>query len=134
MEKQRLDNRYSWFKHGLDGDFHKRCQTSSIDIALNLSKKIDDKKDTGLDKIPSKVLKTAARIIAPLHTDIFYKSSLTGTYPSEWKTAKVTPVFKKGITSDPNNKGPITVIPIVSKVKDEMVYEMNQTNGGYEIK
>ena len=57
-------------------------QTPSIDIALNLLKKVDD----------------------------------------EWKTAKVTPAFKKGITSDPNNKGPITVIPIVSKVKDEMVY------------
>ena len=97
-------------------------QTPSIDIALNLLKKIDDKKDTGLDKIPSKVFKTAARIIAPSHTDIFSKSILTGIYPSEWKTAKVTPAFKKGITSDPNNKGPITVIPIVSEVKDEMVY------------
>ena len=25
MEKQRLNNRYSWLKHGLVGDFHKRC-------------------------------------------------------------------------------------------------------------
>ena len=24
-KKQRLNNRYSWFKHWLDDDFHKRC-------------------------------------------------------------------------------------------------------------
>ena len=48
--------------------------------------KIDDKKATGLDKIPSKLLKTAAGILAPSLTAIFSKSILTGIYPSEWKT------------------------------------------------
>ena len=52
-------------------------------------------------------------IIAPSLTAIFSKSILTGIYPSEWKTAKVTPVFKKSIKSDPNNYRPISVIPIV---------------------
>ena len=98
------------------------AQTPSIDIVLNILKKIDDKKATGLDKIPSKLLKTAACIIAPSLTAIFSKSILTGIYPSEWKTAKVTPVFKKGIKSDPNNYRPISVIPIVSKVFEKIVY------------
>ena len=40
-------------------------QTPSIDIVLSLLKKIDDKKAIGLDKIPSKLLKMAAGIIAP---------------------------------------------------------------------
>ena len=103
----------------LDAEFYlettnKSCslQTQSIDIVLNL-KKIGDKKATGLDKIPSKLLKTAASIIAPLLTNILSKSILTGIYPSEWK--KVTLVFKKDIKSDPNNYSPISVIPIVSK-------------------
>ena len=80
------------------------------------------KKATGLDKIPSKLLKTAAGIIAPSLTAIFSKSILAGIYPSEWKTAKVTPVFKKGIKSEPNNYRPISVIPIVSKVFQKIVY------------
>ena len=92
-------------------------QTPSIDIVLSLLKKIDDKKATGLDRIPSKLLKTAAGIIAPSLTAIFSKSTLTGIYPSEWKMAKVTPVFKKGIKSDPNNYRPISVIPIVFEKK-----------------
>ena len=79
---------------------------TSIDIVLNLLKKIDDKKANGLDKIPSKLLKTAAGIIAPSLTAIFSKSTLTGIYPREWKTAKVTPIFKKGIKSYPNNYRP----------------------------
>ena len=38
-------------------------QTPSIDIVLNILKNIENKKATGLDKIPSKLLKTAAGII-----------------------------------------------------------------------
>ena len=34
----------------------------------------------------------------------------------------MTPVFKKGIKSDPNNYRPISVIPIVSKVFEKNVY------------
>ena len=97
-------------------------QTPSIGVVLNHSKKIDDKKATGLDKIPSKLLKMAAGIIAPSLTAIFSKLILIGIYPNEWKTAKVTPSFKKGIKSDPNNYRPISVIPIVSKVFEKIVY------------
>ena len=52
----------------------------------------------------------AANIVAPSLTSIFSKSILTGIYPNDWKTAKVTPLFKKGIKSDPNNYRPISVI------------------------
>ena len=85
-------------------------------------KKIDEKKATGLDRIPSKLLKMAASIIAPSLTSIFSKSILTGLYPNDWKAAKVTPLLKKGIKSDPNNYRPISVIPVVSKVFEKIVY------------
>ena len=45
--------------------------------------------------IPSKLLKMAASIVAPSLTAIFTKSIITGIYPTEWKMARVTPVFKK---------------------------------------
>ena len=72
--------------------------------------------------IPSKLLKMAASIVAPSLTSIFSKSFLTGIYPNDWKTAKVTPLFKKGIKSDRNNYRPISVIPIISKVFERIVY------------
>ena len=72
--------------------------------------------------IPSKLLKMAVSIVAPSLTSIFSKSVLMGIYPNDWKTAKVTPLFKKGIKSDPNNYRPISVIPIISKVFERIVY------------
>ena len=96
--------------------------TPSVSIVLSFLKKIDEKKATGLDRIPSKLLKMAASIIAPSLTSIFSKSILTGLYPNDWKAAKVTPLLKKGIKSDPNNYRPISVIPVVSKVFEKIVY------------
>ena len=60
--------------------------------------------------IPSKLLKMAANIVASSLTSIFSKSILTGIYPNDWKMTKVTPLFKKGIKSYPNNYRPISVI------------------------
>ena len=72
--------------------------------------------------LTSKLLKMAAGIIAPSLTAIFSNSIHTGIYPNEWKSAKVTPISKKGLKSDPNNYRPISVIPIVSKVFEQIVY------------
>ena len=66
-------------------------------FVFNLLRKIDEKKATGLEMIPGKLLKMAASIVAPSLTAIFTKSIITEIYPTEWKTAKVTPVLKKGL-------------------------------------
>ena len=46
-------------------------KSPSLDVVFNLLGKIDEKKATGLDMIPSKLLKMAASIVAPLLTAIF---------------------------------------------------------------
>ena len=73
--------------------------------------------------IPSKLLKMAASIVAPSLTAISTKSIITGVYPTEWKMARVTPVFKKGVKSNLINYRPISVIPVVSKVFEKIVYD-----------
>ena len=98
-------------------------KTPSLDVVFNLLRKTDEKKATGLDMIPSKLLKMAVSIVAPSLTAIFTKSILTGIYPTEWKTTRVTPVFKNGVKSNLNNYRPISVIPVVSKVFEKIVYD-----------
>ena len=65
----------------------------------------------------------AASIIAPSLTAIFTKPIITEIYPTEWKAARVTPLFKKGVKSDLNNYRPISVISVVSKVFEKVVYD-----------
>ena len=71
-------------------------QIPSVNTVFSFLSKIDEKKATGLDRIPSNLLKMAASIVAPSLTSIFSKSILMGIYPNDWKAAKVTPLFKKG--------------------------------------
>ena len=56
-------------------------------------------------------------------TSTHLKKMYTKDIPTEWKTARVTPVFKKGVKSDLNNYRPISVIPVVSKVFEKIVYD-----------
>ena len=90
---------------------------------VNLVKGIDEGKATGLDNIPFKLLKTAADVVSPSLTCIFNQSLLTGIYPSDWKLAKVTPIFKNGSKIDLRNYRPISVIPAVAKIFEKNIYD-----------
>ncbi|PFX21450.1 RNA-directed DNA polymerase from mobile element jockey [Stylophora pistillata] len=46
----------------------------------------------------------------------------TGKFPTRWKTAKVTPLFKGGALSDPSNYRPISVLPVLSKIIERHMY------------
>ena len=86
-------------------------------------KTIDEKKSSGLDKIPNKLLKIAADVIAPSLTEIYAKSIYTGIFPNEWKETRVSPVYKNGTKHEPSNYRPISVIPTVSKVFEKIFFD-----------
>jgi hypothetical protein len=45
-----------------------------------------------------------------------------GTFPEDWKCAKVTPIFKQGIRNEMNNYRPISVISVMAKAFERIVY------------
>ena len=53
---------------------------------------------------------------------IFNRSITSGIFPTEWKFTKVVPLFKQGERSDLNNYRPISIIPVVAKVFERIVY------------
>ena len=73
--------------------------------------KIDSNKSTGIDDISSRMLKLAAPFIAPSIARLINLSFSLNVFPSRWKTAKVTPIFKSGDAAD--------VSLIVARVKFE---------------
>ena len=60
--------------------------------------------------------KKAADVVAPSLTGIFNQSLATSIFPSDWKKAKLSPIFNNGSKSDLNNCRPISVIPTVAKI------------------
>ena len=54
---------------------------------------------------------------------IFNLSLETNSFPNDWKTATVTPVFKTGDRCDPNNYRPISVISAIARIFEKLVFE-----------
>ena len=69
----------------VDGVFS--FQRINVQKVIKLLKAIDVSKATGLDKIPNRLLKIAADVVAPSLTGIFNQSLVTGIFPSDWKMA-----------------------------------------------
>ena len=79
-------------------------------------------KSTGIDKIPAKIIRIAAPIIANSLTRIFNTAIYSETVPSEWKLARVIPLHKNGPRNMLNNYRPISILPVVSKVFEKVLY------------
>ncbi len=45
---------------------------------------------------------------------ILNQSLKQGKFPTEWKNAKVVPIFKSGAVNDKNNYRPISILPVLS--------------------
>ena len=85
---------------------------------LNLLYGLVASKASGMDGISAKVLKIAAPSLAL----IFNQSISTGIFPSDSKIARVTPIFETGAKHDMENYRPISVISIVSKIMEKLIY------------
>ena len=90
-------------------------------------------KSTGIDKIPAKMLRIAADVIAPSLTYIFNLSLSTGEFVDDWKNARVTPIYKDGNRQIVGNYRPISVLPIISKIFEKEICQqlykyMNENN------
>ena len=78
--------------------------------------------DSGLDKISALLLRECADLVASSICAIFNRSTVSDVFPTEWKSTKVIPLFKQGERSDLNNYRPISIIPVVVKVFERIVY------------
>ena len=71
---------------------------------------------TGIDGIPSKIIKHAKTVISPLITKIINISFETKTFPDILKSAIIKPIHKKEDKNDISNYRPISILPVISKI------------------
>ena len=89
----------------------------------DILKILDTSKATGPDMINPRLLKEASFILKYPLCRLFNMSLATCNFPSEWKLANVTPVFKKDCPSSLKNYRPISLISVVGKVMERCVYK-----------
>ena len=94
----------------------------SCQEVFNLIQKIPSNKASGLDNISARLLKEASPIVTRSLTFIINQSITTGIFPNAWKRARVSPIFKEDLKTDPNNYRPISVLPVVSKLIERVVF------------
>lgn len=88
---------------------------------LDLINKIPSSKAIGCDGLRAKFLKLALPFLTYPLCRLMNISISTGHFPSTWKTAQVTPLFKNGSREGRNNYRPISVLPVLSKILERHV-------------
>ena len=95
---------------------------SNEDI-LNILNSLNPNKSHGPDNISIRMLQLCGdSIVVPLKI-IFDNIIHTGSYPSLWKRANVTPIHKKNNKQILSNYRPISLLPICSKIFERIVFK-----------
>jgi hypothetical protein len=97
-------------------------EVSAEEVENTLSN-LNARKATGMDGISSKILKLSAVFLAPILAFLINLSFSTTIVPDIWKTARITPLHKGGDKKDFNNYRPISVLPIMNKVMEKMIFK-----------
>ena len=78
-------------------------------------------KSFGPDEIPSKVLKECSNELCKPLCTLFKESVKCGILPSDWKSATVTALFKKGDKRLPGNYRPVSLTCVICKVLESII-------------
>ena len=89
----------------------------------DLIKNLDESKSPDPYNIPVKLIKLIPYNMSVALTDIFNESFKSGIFPDLLKLAHVTPVHKGNSRLTVTNYRPISVLPIISKVFEQIVHK-----------
>ena len=107
------------------------------DVSIT-AKKVKDKiqrlrqgATSGTDSIGTGLLKELAEVVSSPLAYVMRRSLETGSVPDNWRTANVSPIFKKGAKSSPENYRPVSLTSICGKmmeaiIKDDVVSHLDK--------
>ena len=114
-----LSNEYNINKEDTSFQF-KTVFSGSVDKAL---KKMKTSFGFGPDGFASHFIKIAFPVISYTLCKIYNMSIESGIIPDSWKLARVTPIFKNGSTENRSNYRPISVLPVLSRLFEKLIYD-----------
>ena len=86
-------------------------------------KNLDKMKAKGPDEVSPWVLKECAEELSLPIFMIFSNSLEQGKLPDIWKSANITPIFKKGNRSNPLNYRPVSLTSVICKMLERLIRE-----------
>ena len=92
---------------------------TDLDI-VRVVKKIDIHKSSGIDFLPSFVMKDCFEVIIDQLTYLFNQSMKLGIFPTSWKVATITPIPKTGNSTIVGNWRPISIVPLIGKLMENL--------------
>ena len=91
-----------------------------VDEVVKLVKDIDVHKSSGIDFLPTFVLKDCFEKIQTQLTYLFNQSLDLGIFPESWAIATITPIPKVGNNHLVNNWRPISIVPLIGKLMEKL--------------
>lgn len=95
---------------------------SHFDI-MKFIKKLPLKYPRDTQGISPFLLKTSSHIVSSYLCCIFNNYISTNKFPHQFKTARVTPIYKSDNESNPSNYRPISILPCLSKIFENILHE-----------
>ena len=87
---------------------------------------LDTSKHPDLDRIFLTFLKDGAGVLTLPLSNLINLSIKQSLFPDQYKIAKLKPLFKKGSNSDLRNYSSISLLPVVSKIKEKTIHNQMQ--------
>lgn len=89
----------------------------------SIIKALNGRSAAGHDELFPKVFKTLNSQLSPLIAHLIDSIFKTGAYPKTLKAAVITPIFKSGSKSSVDNYRPISVLPVLNKIVEKVIYK-----------
>ena len=96
--------------------------TDSLEIS-KFVRNLKNQKAAELDGLTAEILKVSLDVICDRLTHLVNESLSSGVFPKILKTAKVVPIFISGKKSSCKNYRPISILSVLSKVFERIVFE-----------
>ena len=78
-----------------------------------------------VDNLAGRFLKAGSNILCTPIAKICNLSIKLASFQDKCKVAKIKPLYKKGLKTDPKNFRPISLLPLISKIIEQIIH--NQT-------
>ncbi|KAK4822331.1 hypothetical protein QYF61_013030 [Mycteria americana] len=99
------------------------------EMVSDLLHHLDTHRSMGPDGIHPRVLREVVEVLTKPLSILYQQFWLTGEVPVDWRSANVTPIYKKGQKDDPGNYRPVSLTPVLEKVVEQITLAAHGLDG-----